>query len=80
MTTEPEKSPREIAGEIVARFRISLRGDALLPLAVAIESALNADRERSAKIAENHFHGDEYLYHSERCTDAIASAIRGKPQ
>jgi len=91
MTTETEKSPREIAEDISRRglplsafIDPSEYQDVYSWMANGIEKALRDRDERAAKIAESHFEnhlGDSAkggLIHEGQCHQAIASAIRGK--
>ena len=76
MTTETEKSPREIAEQIILReYGVTWKGDN--ELIAAIEKALRDRDERAAKMAET-VHAGKTFDVDAILRAEIASAIRGK--
>jgi hypothetical protein len=85
MTTETERSPREIAQEIILTGGKHAHGSIMCfernALADAIDRALRDRDERAAKIADAEharlYHGVDYGDEDDSPAFRIASAIRG---
>lgn len=75
MTTETEKSPREIAEQIAAYTIGKVKLEIYHAIVSDISHALGRERERAVAIIKEHREGDKC---EGSCWEIIASAIRGK--